>query len=614
PQSSDFPEQERLYNSLGTIYFESANYQQAKNYFEKALRTLGPSVDMKDESVVTLKSNIANCMLQLRQYRGAINLFRELLRTGMQSRVISHNVAHAYAETKQYDSSLYYSGKVSRQNDIVTVRMLNDIGRIYTEQRRWSNASGALDSSLAIINSLFKRTKNRDRTSNYLLRSLLAEKQQQPNESIKWCNEAIKEVHFNFRPVNIYDVPVNETETLSPITFLELLQQKARLLENRYRVTNDKVALDACFRTHLMAAHTASYIRRCFDNDEAKMYFQQDRSAVYHDALRIAHELTDNGNGIKYIDGLLEINEGYKGSIVYENIRHLDLSARVKLPAWVIEKERSLKRSLGFLTTQLNTVRSSEEAGRIYDNLVTTNVELSRLLALYDRDPAYQLFRNQRAPAMHSFESISKVLDDETAIISFNVTRSNVYALSVTKQGFKTCSITRDSSFNVAFKAFIGEIYLQQEGRRYTGYKASNELYERLLAPLLELTGSKKHWVIMPDDFLSYIPFDALCVKPDGREYLIFNRQISYHYSFSLLMLTMNEPKQSLTARTSFFAPFNKETTNIVASGLAPLPFSATEAPGKNIFAQLSTEATKTNWISSIDGATTLHLATHATT
>lgn len=614
PQSADFPEQERLYNSLGTIYFESANYQQAKNYFEKALRTIGSTADTRDESVVTLQSNIANCMLQLRQYPEAIKIFRQLLLTRMQSRVISHNLAHAYSESKHYDSSLYFFGKVSRQNDIVTVRMLNDLGRIYTEQHQWSRASAALDSSLTIINSLFEKTKNRDRTSNYLLRSVLAEKRQQPNEALMWSTEAIKEVHFRFKPTNIYDVPVEETETLSPITFLELLQQKARLLENRYRITDDRLALDACFRTHLLATHTASYIRRCFDNDEAKMYFQQDKSAVYHDALRIAHELTDRGGDEKYIDGLLEINEGYKGSIVYENIRHLDLSARVKLPAWVIEKEKTLKRSLAFLTTQLNMASSPMEAKRIHENLVTTNVELSRLLALYDRDRAYQLFRNQRVPGLHSFESISGSLDDETAIISFNVTHDNVYALAVTKQGYKTHSIARDSLSNANFKSFIEEVYSQEEGRRYTGYKPGYELYKSLLAPLLPLTGSKKHWVIMPDDFLSYIPFDALCVNPGGREYLIFNRQISYHYSFSLLMLNLNEEMQNVNARTLFFAPFTKETASVVASGLTPLPFSATEATGSNIVAKFSTEATKANWLSSIEGATTLHLATHATT
>src|SRR5689334_19616757 len=36
PDYDKFPEQERLYNSLGAIYYESANYSQAMNYFQKA--------------------------------------------------------------------------------------------------------------------------------------------------------------------------------------------------------------------------------------------------------------------------------------------------------------------------------------------------------------------------------------------------------------------------------------------------------------------------------------------------------------------------------------------------------------------------------------------------
>ena len=49
PANNSFPEQERLYNSLGAIYYESANYAQAMNYFQKALAIFrvieGPSFE-----------------------------------------------------------------------------------------------------------------------------------------------------------------------------------------------------------------------------------------------------------------------------------------------------------------------------------------------------------------------------------------------------------------------------------------------------------------------------------------------------------------------------------------------------------------------------------------
>jgi CHAT domain-containing protein len=614
PRADDFPDQEHLYNSLGTIYFESANYQQAKNYFEKALKLSGPISSHPDETSVTLQSNIANCLLQLKQHTQAIKIFRHLLRSGINRRVITHNIAHAYFDAQKNDSALFYFGLVERQNDLVTVRMQNALGRIYISQSSFALASKTLDSALDVSNILFRQAKNRDRALNYFIRSLLAEKQKQPGEAIKWCNQGIKEVHFRFSPQNIYDVPSNETETLSPITFLELLQQKAHLLENSYRVTHLRADLVACLQTHLAAIHTASYIKRCFDNDEAKLYFQHDQRSVYHEALKIAHELMDDGNGDDFVDALLEITEAYKGSIVYDNIRHLELSARVKLPRWVLEKERSLKKSLAFYTTQLNNPISPETSNRLHENVVAANVELSRLLSLYDRDPAYQLFRNQRAPGITTFKGISDKLDNETAIISYNVTPSDIYILAITNKKFKTHTVRRDTSLDSVFKSFISETYNQTEGRRYTGYHSGNTLYKLLVDPLLGVAGNKQKWVILPDGFLSYLPFDALCVNTKNRDYLLFHRNVSYHYSFSLLLQDVDKPNTAVVNRILFFAPFSEETAAVDATGLSPLPFSRSEIIDTGVTMVVSAEATKTRWLASVGNASVIHLATHATT
>lgn len=613
PRSEDFPDQERLYNSLGTIHFESANYQQAKNYFEKALTAFGPLPTHPDETVVTLQSNIANCLLRLRQYPQAIRIFTQLLRSGMQTRVIRHNIAHSYFEVKEYDSALRYFAAVPRQNDIVTIRTQNDLGRIYTAQKKWTDALHVLDSSRALSNKLFPGVKNRDRALNFFTRSLLAEEQQKPDDALRWCNEALREIHFRFQAKDLYDVPENETETLSPITFLELLQQKARLLETRYKADGSRKDLESCFRAHLMATRTASYIKRCFDNDEAKLYFQHERSTVYHDALRIAHELMDDGKGDENIDALVEINEAYKGSIVYENVRHLSLSAHVKLPAWALEKGRSLKQSLSFYTTRLNYAASPEETKRLRNSLVATNVELSRVLALYDRDPAYQFFRNQRA-AQNSFKSISAKLDNETAIVSYSVTPRAIYILGITNNGFKTVTVRRDSLLNASFGLFIDETYELTEGRRYTGYHPGSELYKLLVEPLDKMLSGRKNLVILPDGFLSYLPFDALCVTPKERDYLILQKQISYHYSFSLLMMDNEKTNQPSASQKLFFAPFNTETAAIDASGMQLLPFSRNEAPDTGVTMLLSSSATRSRLLASIENTGQLHLATHAKT
>ena len=165
-----YPEQERLYNSLGAIYYEGANYSQAINYFQKALEFDSDDVETR----VSLQSNIANCLVQLRRFDEGIAIFKSLLQAKQINRVITHNIAHAYFLKNEYDSSFHYFLKVSRQQDEVTVRMLNDVSIILINKNNFPGALRALDSSLRITNALFNNIPSRDRAVNSLVRSTLA--------------------------------------------------------------------------------------------------------------------------------------------------------------------------------------------------------------------------------------------------------------------------------------------------------------------------------------------------------------------------------------------------------------------------------------------------------
>lgn len=610
---SVFPEQERLYNSLGAIYFESANYLQGKNYFNKALQFTENSTSAADETIVTLKSNIANCLLRLKQYDAAIREFKKLLPLKLFTRVLHHNIAHTFFESNQYDSALTYFNKVPRKDDVVTVRMLNDLGRIYTVKGKWQEANAALDSSITVINRIAKQTKNKDRAVNYLYRSLLADSKGQLQAALRLCNQAMEEVHFKFVSRSVYDLSADEIQTLSPVTFLELLKQKAFLLEKLYRQSKKLKDLNACFQTYFVAIRTASYIKRCFDNDEAKIYFQQDNSQIYHEAIRIAYERIGISNDRDHIDKLIQLTEAYKGNVLYENIQHIQLMSRIKLPQSVTGKEKLLKQSLSLYTSRLSNASSPGQVKQLREQLLSTEVELSRLLKLYEKDPDYQFFKNQQLPGGFTRDSLSSKLDAQTAILSYTVTPRYIYVLAITKHNIKTQVIPYSDALKSALQYFISEVYQNTQGKRYTGYRPSHIIYQHLVEPLQQVIGEQPKWVILPDGVLNYIPFEALCMRSESKDYLLLHRTISYHYSLSLLLLSPHGKDFAAKENQGlFFAPFVHDDDRIRNTGLRDLPYSQTEAAVARMLPFFAEDATKQQWLQSTHDRSRLHLATHA--
>jgi len=147
------PEEERLYNSLGAIYFESSNYMQAKNYFQKALVVTPLGTDDVEESLVGINSNIANCLLRLKQYDSALRIYKSLHQYTMQKEIkeiINQNTAHTYFEMGHYDSALVLYKNLSLDIALNRIKALNDIGRIYMNRQQWQQSESVFDSAIAV--------------------------------------------------------------------------------------------------------------------------------------------------------------------------------------------------------------------------------------------------------------------------------------------------------------------------------------------------------------------------------------------------------------------------------------------------------------------------------
>ena len=599
PEARKFPEQERLYNSLGAIYYESANYTQAMNYFRKALQ-----FDDNEETRVTLESNVANCLVQLSRYNEGLQLFKSLLPSGYLQRITFHNLGHAYFKIDKYDSAVLYFNKVTRQNDEVTIRMLSDLGKIYAAHHHYKAASNALDSSLNIINTVAGNIQSSDRAMNYLIRSQIAGQLNQNDNALKWCENASSELLIgkNFRNGNI----------ISPVLMLDVLKQKATLIEKKYRATHSAAYLENCFRTWQQAISVATYIRKYFDNDEAKMYFQQGKGRIFLEAIRIGFEWMEHNKDQQPVNDILGIMEAYKGTVLLENIKQASLKAGSKVSKTIRQKDKILRQSISYYTVKLGASTSPAEIGKLQQQILSARVQLSRLQKQYELHPQYDFYKEDTA-RIDYYGKLADMIDNNTALLSYMQSGDNIYALAITRKSFRAHIINMSDGLKINTSSFIAEVYQHTDGKRYEGSHSSYAVYQQLVGPFVDLLHEKEKLVILPDGMLNYIPFEALIASSDNRDYLLLHKKISYHYSISLMLYNHENPRTYTATRTSLFlAPF-ATAARAQTADMSLLPFSIDEMRGFKSTRWVGEKATKKNFLANCDNARVIHLATHAT-
>ena len=76
-------EKERLYNTLGAMYYETGNYRLARNYLLKAIEVLQPNHPFYKELLVNYKINLASVLNKLEDYDEANSIYQQLLQTNI---------------------------------------------------------------------------------------------------------------------------------------------------------------------------------------------------------------------------------------------------------------------------------------------------------------------------------------------------------------------------------------------------------------------------------------------------------------------------------------------------------------------------------------------------
>jgi CHAT domain-containing protein len=168
----------------------------------------------------------------------------------------------------------------------------------------------------------------------------------------------------------------------------------------------------------------------------------------------------------------------------------------------------------------------------------------SLLKAILKFNPEYSI----RLPEV-SVEQLQKFLDPKFAFIEYFCSKDEIYAFVISQKTFDVLRLPIPENLNEKILLLRKALY---ENNIEDFSSVSHELFQLIFKPLqAKIPAHITHLKIVPDGVLSYMPFDALLLKPNAfnnrdfrkLDYLIRGYNISYAFSATLLLMEKVNPK-----------------------------------------------------------------------
>lgn len=591
---------ERLYNWLGGMYYETGNYRQAKNYFEKANSLLTPSnPDFKDLSI-RYKNNIAASLTKLEQYTLADSIYTSLLSYGINTNEILNNIGIINLRSNRPDRALE-KFKLVHFNNELNVALFNHLGKTYDQLGKPDSADKYLALALA-EHRLWNR--NRKTIHHGITYQYLAERfvqQHDYSNAILSYQQAINQFYPAYLDSNTYHNPETFSGVFSYIDLFNTLVAKANAFYTLYHQDTNIGSLNAALAAYRSAFKLITYVERVYESDEARGFINKIKYNVHDIPIQISLEGYERTHSISYLQDAYIFDQQTKASILALNVKANNIKKEAGFNSDLFVEESSIKTATTRLILKAAQLSDSVKLQKINNTLRDYEIQLGKLQEKMNELPGYK----QKMFAMSSptVSQVQQLIDQQTAVLSYHLSQDGLVILCITANELSYVRQVIDSSFYTAIKDYRIALDRPTMAKKYDGIDASLQLYKKLILPIWNKIRSSKNLVIIPDDELNSLPFEALQDAKD--HYLIQNFSVQYQYSSSLLRA--NHMNRGVTHSILAIAPFSNRSTDVFNR----LEYSKNEIEGIDGSVLLDSAATKNIFLEHADHYSILHLATH---
>jgi CHAT domain-containing protein len=344
------------------------------------------------------------------------------------------------------------------------------------------------------------------------------------------------------------------------LTLLKILSTKTRALElaSGQKDTEAKIEyLQAAISTNLHAIDLLQRIRNSVYSTESRIYLNSQQRDLFTTGIRLnmaMYRLT--GLELYNDESFLMAASGKSGELIYEMSMKESLYLE-SLPDTMVQNTMALKQELDHLSNLIETAGlalnpDSSRLSRLREQLFQARDSFTKELDRLRQDhPEISYFATGQDDL--NLSQIRRNLKRNETLVEYYLAgadttgQEQLYIFSVTK---KRCHIHQSGigpDFHHHLETIINNLqdfdpYQETPERFYSLKAALFGMYQKIVQPV-EKYFKGKNLIVVPDDLLAFIPFDALITHLEhdsilnyaGVPYLLYQYNISYLYNSRLL-------------------------------------------------------------------------------
>jgi CHAT domain-containing protein/Tfp pilus assembly protein PilF len=536
-------------NSFGNVYTGQGNYRLALEYYEKA-RSISDELGDKTGLAQAL-TNIGIVQYQQGNFDLAMELYEKSLaietQLGNKYNVAGafHNIGMTHAIKGNYSEALTYYQRTLAVGEEMKAQpgialTLASMGGLYRHQSKFREALEHFEKSLKIYQTI----GDKHGMANAL--EGIADAQY----FLGNYSEAIKSAERG-------------TTLASEGNYLEFLWKLYVTGGVAHRAMGQPDKARLLFDQSIATIETLR--SQLGGSEQERQNFFEHRISPYQEAVALLLSQDKSSEALLYA-------EHSKARVLLDTLQSGRINITKAMSVQEQGQERRLKNEIVLFNSQLGREKQSPQANPL--RLTDLNAKLAKARLNYEEfqsklyavHPELKVQRGQTR-LLKSEEAVEVLPDGKSAVLEFLVTDEKTFLFVITKKAdaSKTIADLRAYTLPVKRSDLIKyvEDFRQQLASRDIRFRASaRQLYDLLLKPAQSQLQGKINIIIVPDNILWELPFQAL--QPTAEHYLIEEAALSYAPSLSVLreMMKPRTPKSESPASLKTLLAFGNPVLN----------------------------------------------------
>lgn len=490
---------------------------------------------------------------------------------------------------------IYLQDSITYQHKIGTI--YQDKAYVFAKQKKWLAAENSIDEAIEIYKSRPASNQRALKLATLFgTKAFIGFLKEDYPQAVKWYDRAIKEIALDGESDELSSVeqltagdafiPVDKSVILFAIGY----KGKALHLNGNIREARSAFTL---------AINYLNKIRREYNDTESKLKLTEIAKVIFEGAIALHLDPAVNEP-----EKAFAYAEQSKAFTLLEGIKHSKAMRIAQVPDELLEQEYELRGKIARLERKYLATKEPEEKTEYLQNIRKQKEELIALMTRLQKNKEYRKLMSFEAPSIRALQR--RALGSGQTLVEYFVGEEKTYVFVLPKKGsLKVLELNEHSkSLNQVVDQFWSSIFhygcdpevLRKEAPELFAMEPSERrallqqrylelgqtLYSKLFAPIAQLDFGSR-FVIVPDEGLSYLPFDALLLGAPEIDnfsfypYLGRDFTLSYAYSGNLL-LEMQEGRSTGSQKILAMAPsFGSSKLAMNKSALARLTNNVTE-------------------------------------